>query len=78
VVEFLDENIFNIFGVPKDIVTYQGTRFNSKLVQELMKRNHVKHKQSTPYHPQANGKVEVTNRELERILTKTIHLHRKY
>lgn len=32
---------------------------------------------STPYHPHANGKVEVTNRELENILTKVIQLHRK-
>lgn len=53
-------------------------KYQQKLVQELMTKNRVKHKQSTPYHPQANGKVEVTNKELERILTKNIQLHRKY
>ena len=42
-----------------------------------MKRNQVKLKKYTLYHPQDNGKVEVINRELERILTKTIQLHRK-
>ena len=35
--------------------------------------NKVKHKQSTPYDRQANGQVEVTNGELEIILTKTIY-----
>jgi len=34
-----------------------------------------KHKNTTSYHPQANMQVEVTNRELENILTKTIQFH---
>ena len=77
VVEFLNENIFTRFGVSREIVADQGTRFNSKMVQELMKKNKVQHKQSTPYHYQANGQLEVTNRELEIIMTKTVQLHRK-
>eukprot|EP00253_Pinus_taeda_P021188 PITA_21188 len=32
----------------------------------------------TPYHPQANGQVESTNKIIEGIITKTIHLHRRY
>eukprot|EP00253_Pinus_taeda_P018929 PITA_18929 len=31
----------------------------------------------TPYHPQANGKIESTNKVIEAILTKIVHLHRK-
>lgn len=37
----------------------------------------IRHKMSSPYHPQANGQVEVTNREIEEILTKTVQLHKK-
>eukprot|EP00253_Pinus_taeda_P029179 PITA_29179 len=33
---------------------------------------------STPYHPQANGQVEVTNKALEGILTKVVTSSRKY
>lgn len=42
-----------------------------------MKKNQVQHKQSNPYHLQANGQEEVTNRELERIMKKNVQLHRK-
>lgn len=42
-----------------------------------MKEYNIKHGKSSPYHPQANGQVEVTNMELQSILTKTIALHRK-
>ena len=37
----------------------------------------TRHCKSSPYHPQANGQVESTNKVLEAILTKTIHLHHK-
>ena len=35
VVEFIYEEIFTRFGVPREIVTDQGTRFTSKLMKEL-------------------------------------------
>ena len=42
-----------------------------------MEEYKIWHGKSSPYHPQANGQVEVTNRELENILTKIVSLHRK-
>ena len=37
----------------------------------------IKYRNSTPYHPQANGQVEVTKRALENILTKVVNNNRK-
>ena len=37
----------------------------------------IKHYKYSPYHPQANGQVESTNKVLEAILTKTVQLHHK-
>ena len=37
VVEFLYEDIFTRYGVPKELVTDQGAQFTSNLISELMK-----------------------------------------
>jgi len=77
VVQFLFEDIFTRFGVPREIVTDQGSQFTFNLMEKLMEEYKIKHKKYTPYHPQANGQVESTNKVLENIITKTIHLHRR-
>ena len=50
VVSFLFEDIFTLFGVPREIVIDQGTQFTSKLVQKIMEEYKIKHRNSTPYH----------------------------
>jgi transposase InsO family protein len=61
----------------REIVTDQGAQFTSKMVKDLASKYQIKHRKSTPYHPQANGQVESTNKTLEAIMTKTVQLHRK-
>jgi transposase InsO family protein len=77
VVNFLFKEIFVRFGVPREIVTDQGGQFTSKMVKDLARKYQIKHRKSTPYHPQANGQVEYTNKTLEAIITKTVQTHRK-
>lgn len=72
VVDFLFEEIFTRFGVPREIVTDQGTQFMSKLVKLITRQYQIRHRTSSPYHPQASGQVESTNKVIEAILTKTI------
>eukprot|EP00253_Pinus_taeda_P028150 PITA_28150 len=77
VVNFFYEDIFTRFGVPREIVADQGGQFTSRMVEKLMEEYKVKHRKSTPYHMQANGQVESTNKVVEGIITKTVHLHRR-
>lgn len=58
-------------------MTDQGAQFTSTLITTLVNEYNVRHRNSTPYHPQENGQEEITNREIESILTKTITLNCK-
>lgn len=78
IAEFLRENIFYKFGYPRELVTDQRSLFTSNLIKDLLTHHKIKHRTSTPYHPQENGQVEVTNRALEGILTKVVSSRRKY
>jgi hypothetical protein len=77
VVEFIYEDIFTYFSVPHEIVTDQGTQFTLNMMKEIIEKYGIKHRKSSPYHPQANGKVESTKKIMEAILTKTIQLHHR-
>lgn len=61
VVEFLRENIFYKFWYPREKVNNQGAQFTSHLIEKIERQHSIKHRRSTTYHPQANGKVDVTN-----------------
>jgi IS30 family transposase len=77
IVKFIYEDIFTHFGVPREIVTDQGTQFTSKMMRELTEKYGIKHCKYSPYHPQDNGKVESRNKVLEAMLTKTVQLHHR-
>lgn len=71
------EDIFTKYGVPREIFIDQGPLFTSKLISKLVKEYEIRHRKLTPSHPQANRKVEVTNRDIDNILTKIVQIHRK-
>ena len=77
VVDFLFEEIFTCFGVPKEIVINQGTQSMSKLVISTTQHYKIRHRTSSPYHPQENGQVKSTNKVLEAILKNAIQSNHK-
>ncbi|XP_073020019.1 LOW QUALITY PROTEIN: uncharacterized protein [Primulina eburnea] len=77
VVQFLMKNIFSRFGTPRAIISDGGTHFCNRQFDSLLAKYGVRHKVATPYHPQTSGQVEVSNRELKRILEKTVGASRK-
>ena len=42
-----------------------------------MQKYSINHKLSTPYHPQTNGQVEVTNQQIKLILEKIVGQNQK-
>ncbi|KAL1545420.1 hypothetical protein AAHA92_22149 [Salvia divinorum] len=77
VAKFLKANIFSRYGVPRAIISDQGTHFYNQTIEALMRKYGVHHRLSTPYHPQSNGQEEISNREIKAILEKTVGPTRK-
>jgi len=77
IVDFVRSHIFCRFGVPRAIVSDQGTHFCNRSMGVLLQKYGVVHKLSTPYDPQTNGQVEISNREIKRILEKIVQPNRK-
>ena len=69
VVEFIWRIICR-HGCPKIILSDRGTHFRNKIVDRLCEKFRIKHKLSSPYHPQTNGLVERFNRTLCESLAK--------
>jgi len=77
VVKFVRTNIFCRFGIPRAIISDQGSHFCNQTMETLMKKFWVVHKVSTPYHPQTNGQAEISNREIKKILERIVQPNKK-
>ncbi|XP_028121011.1 uncharacterized protein LOC114318342 [Camellia sinensis] len=67
---FIKENIIYRFGIPKVMLSDNGTRSVNCHVGRLLDTYQIKHHKSTLYYPQGNRQAEVTNKTLIRILSK--------
>jgi len=77
VVKFLKKNIFSRFGVSIVLITDSGSHFCNSQLQKVLGHYSVTHKVASPYHLQMNGQAEVSNRELKKILEKTVAFTRR-
>ncbi|XP_063938059.1 uncharacterized protein LOC135147933 [Daucus carota subsp. sativus] len=77
VLQFLQKQIFTCFGVPRVIISDEGSHFCNRKFTTLMTRYNINHRVATAYHPQTNGQAEVSNREIKRILEKVVNPSRK-
>ncbi|XP_015060317.1 uncharacterized protein K02A2.6-like [Solanum pennellii] len=72
VVDFIHFNIICRFGIPKVIITDNAANLNSHLMQEVCYQFKIEYRNSTPYHPKANGAVEAANKNIKKILRKMV------
>ena len=73
VANFIKENIICRFGIPKRILSDNGTPFINSNVRELLALYDVDHVKSSPYYPKGNGQAEATNKTLLKILSRMVH-----
>ncbi len=60
-------------GIPKEILTDQGTAFMSRTIRELYGLLGIKSVRTSVYHPQTDGLVERFNRTLKSMIRKFVH-----
>uniref|UniRef100_A0A8C5MF74 Gypsy retrotransposon integrase-like protein 1 n=1 Tax=Leptobrachium leishanense TaxID=445787 RepID=A0A8C5MF74_9ANUR len=59
-------------GIPKEILTDQGTPFMSRIMKELCRLLKIKPLKTSVYHPQTDGLVERFNKTLKAMLRKVV------
>ena len=77
VIRFIQRNILSIFGALRTIISDEGSHFSNKVFVKIMSRYGIKHLMGLAYHPQSNGQAEISNREIKKILEKTVNARRK-
>lgn len=70
-IPFVENMVFQLFGVPEVILTDNGTQFTSKIFQDLLSKYNVTHWKTPSYHPQINDSERV-NRVLTTAIRATI------
>jgi hypothetical protein len=73
---FLFNPVIAHFGVPQAIVTDHGSHFRNFMMSELTEKLGLRHDNSTPYYPQANGQVEAINKVIITMLRRMIGIHK--
>jgi transposase InsO family protein len=69
---FFQENVLSRFGVPKKLITHNGSMFISSMFTNFCGNFGIIMGQSSNYYPQGNGLNESTNKSLIQIIKKTI------
>ncbi|XP_044745163.1 uncharacterized protein K02A2.6-like [Coccinella septempunctata] len=66
--------IFSIFGLPKILVSDNGTCFTSQEFSEFIERNCISHITTPPYNPASNGAAENCVKVIKGALTKALSI----
>ena len=64
--------LFSRVGIPREILTDQGTNFNSGFMKQVYAMLGIRGIRTTPYHPQTDGLVERFNQTLKAMLRKFV------
>ena len=65
-------NFFHMFGVPEELSSDGGPQFTALVTQEFLSKWGVRHRVSSAYFPQSNGRAEVAVKTAKRLLLDNI------
>ena len=68
--EAIAYNLVAHYDLPEVIISDNGGEFTASVMENWMREMGIQHHQTSPYHPQSNGKVERFNGTIQRLLLK--------
>ena len=77
IVGFFQRNIFSRYGASRTIIGDEGSHFADNCFYKAVSRYGVRHAMELACHPHSNGQVEISNREIKKILEKIVNTSRK-
>ncbi|UYV84370.1 K02A2.6-like [Cordylochernes scorpioides] len=77
VAKVLMDNLICRFGVPMELHSYQGRKFEAGVFQELCRLLGIRKTRTTPLHPQSDEMVERFNKTMEVNLSKVVEQHQR-
>lgn len=77
IIEFIDQFIITRFGVPNALIFDNASYFSGNSIFDFTIKRGFKLKYSTNYYPQGNGLAESTNKNLIKIIKRTIKQNHK-
>ena len=72
VVRFIKKEIICRYGLPRNIITDNGTNLNNKIIGEMCEEFKIQHHNFIPYRPKMNRAVEAANKNIIKIIQKMI------
>ena len=73
-VSFIEEQVFLRHGLPKRVISDQGTSFTSRVFFDCLQKWGVQHSLASAEHPQTNGLVERANKTLPTTLASFVNM----
>ena len=77
IIEFIDQFIITRFGLPTALMFDNASYFSGNAMTEFALKRGFKLKYSANYYPQGNGLAESTNKNLIRIIKRTVDQNQK-
>ena len=74
---FIEKNIICRYELSHHVITNNDIQFRAD-TQVLLKEYKIEHHRSSSYRPQENGAVEAANKNIKRILAKTLENYKDW
>ena len=74
--KFIKREIICRYRLPKRIILDNALNLNNKMMEEMCAQFKIQHHNSMPYRPKMNGAIKVANKNIKKIIEKTIDTYK--